>query len=148
MANYDVSVPQVAGPAQDAAFHAICAVTTAFIEQISTPSLTAWHAQLLAAYAAGKPVIVTDTGALGEAVEEGKSGLIVPPCNAPALAAAIRTLIHDPAQTVAMGEHAKHLTQTVYSWQQIATQTIQGSYVACLSPQSSQPLRPAPHNPA
>ena len=103
---------------------------------------------LLAAYAAGKPVIVTDTGALGEAVEEGKSGLIVPPCNAPALAAAIRTLIHDPAQTVAMGEHAKHLTQTVYSWQQIATQTIQGSYVACLSPQSSQPLRPAPHNPA
>ena len=103
---------------------------------------------LLAAYAAGKPVIVTGTGALGEAVEAGKSGLIVPPCDAQALAAAILTLLHDPAQTAAMGQHAKHLTQTVYSWQQIATQTIQGSYAACLNTQPSRPLRPAPHNPA
>src|SRR5438128_1741099 len=34
---------------------------------------------LLAAYAAGRSAVVTDTGALSEVVEVGKSGFIVPP---------------------------------------------------------------------
>src|SRR5205085_3119139 len=41
---------------------------------------------LLAAYAAGRPVVVTDTGALKETVEPGKSGVVVAPSDAKALA--------------------------------------------------------------
>jgi glycosyltransferase involved in cell wall biosynthesis len=41
------------------------------------------------AYGQGKPVITTDVGGLTEAVEHGQTGLIVPPEDPPALAAAI-----------------------------------------------------------
>jgi len=41
------------------------------------------------AYAFGKPVIVADSGALAEVVIPGKTGWVVPPNDAPALAAAI-----------------------------------------------------------
>jgi glycosyltransferase involved in cell wall biosynthesis len=42
-----------------------------------------------AAFGQGKPVITTNVGGLAEAVENGRTGLIVPPENAPALAQAI-----------------------------------------------------------
>ena len=47
------------------------------------------------AYGAGVPVIATRTGGLEEVVEEGTTGLLVPPENAPALAAAIERYFRD-----------------------------------------------------
>ena len=41
------------------------------------------------AFGRGKPVITTNVGGLGEVVEDGRTGLVVPPENAPALAEAI-----------------------------------------------------------
>ncbi|WP_420629802.1 glycosyltransferase [Candidatus Leptofilum sp.] len=41
------------------------------------------------AFGRGKPVITTNVGGLAEAVEDGRTGLIVPPENPPAMAAAI-----------------------------------------------------------
>ena len=49
----------------------------------------------LEAMAAGKPVIVTSAGAGRELVRNGESGLVVPPADAAALGAAIRTLLSD-----------------------------------------------------
>ena len=79
---------------------------------------------LLAAYAAGRPVIVTDTGALSEVVDFGKSGFIVPPKDVNALAQAIMKTLSNPDHMEEMGNYAKYLSETVYSWNSIALQTI------------------------
>jgi glycosyltransferase involved in cell wall biosynthesis len=78
---------------------------------------------LLAAYAAGKPVVVTDTGGLGEAVEQGKSGVVVSPRDPKALAEGIISVLSDPKLRSAMGERARVLARTVYSWDAIAART-------------------------
>jgi glycosyltransferase involved in cell wall biosynthesis len=79
---------------------------------------------LLAAYAAGRPVVVTDTGGLSEVVEEGRSGLVVPPENAKALANAIGDILADSERLNAMGERARHLATALYGWDAIASRTI------------------------
>jgi glycosyltransferase involved in cell wall biosynthesis len=80
---------------------------------------------LLAAYAAGRPVIATDTGGLSEVVEEGRSGLVVPPENAKALAVAIVDILADSERLTAMGERARQLATAVYGWDGIASRTIE-----------------------
>ena len=55
------------------------------------------------AYAQGRPVIVTDVGALGETVREDGTGLVVPPGDAIALARSIETYVSDEA---ALTRHA------------------------------------------
>jgi glycosyltransferase involved in cell wall biosynthesis len=49
----------------------------------------------LEAMAAGRPVIASAVGGLGEAVVDGRTGLLVPPDDAPALAAALERLVMD-----------------------------------------------------
>jgi glycosyltransferase involved in cell wall biosynthesis len=79
---------------------------------------------LLAAYAAGRPVVVTDTGGLPEVVEEGLTGFVVPPRDTDALAGAICRVLEDPPRAAAMGERALRLAQTAYSWDRIAGETV------------------------
>ncbi|HEY8284618.1 MAG TPA: glycosyltransferase [Chloroflexota bacterium] len=50
---------------------------------------------VLEAMAAGKPVIATRIGGTNEAIKHGESGLLVPPADPVALAAAIRALLAD-----------------------------------------------------
>jgi glycosyltransferase involved in cell wall biosynthesis len=50
---------------------------------------------VLEAMALGAPVVTTTTGGMVDMVEDGVSGLLVEPGNAPALAAALQTLIAD-----------------------------------------------------
>ena len=57
-----------------------------------------------AAYAFGKPVIATCSGALPEYVVEGETGWLVPPGDPPALAATLSTALSDPARLAAMGK--------------------------------------------
>jgi glycosyltransferase involved in cell wall biosynthesis len=59
---------------------------------------------ILEAIAAGKPVIVTRAGGNVEAVVDGRNGLVVPPRDAPALAAAIIALHDNPERRLAMGQ--------------------------------------------
>ena len=53
---------------------------------------------------AGKPVIATNGGGVPEIVEDGKTGLLVPMGDAPAMADAIERLAGDPALRLAMGQ--------------------------------------------
>lgn len=62
---------------------------------------------VLEALAAGKPVIVTRAGGNVEAVEDGRNGLVVPPRDAAALAAAIMSLHDDPERRLAMGRESE-----------------------------------------
>jgi glycosyltransferase involved in cell wall biosynthesis len=59
---------------------------------------------VLEAMAAGKPVVATRIGGTDEAVVDGETGFLVPPRDSRALAAALTTLLADPARARAMGE--------------------------------------------
>ena len=47
--------------------------------------------------AAALPVLATDVGGIAEAVENGRSGVLIPPGDPAALAAAMARLAADPA---------------------------------------------------
>lgn len=67
---------------------------------------------LVEAMRMGRPVIATDAGASAEILEEGRAGTLVPPGDAPALAAALRHAFQqpDPAQLI----YAEARARTVY----------------------------------
>jgi glycosyltransferase involved in cell wall biosynthesis len=52
---------------------------------------------MLEAMAAARPVVVTPVGGIAEMIEDGSNGLLVPPGDVDALAAALRRLFVDPA---------------------------------------------------
>ncbi|HXC28361.1 MAG TPA: glycosyltransferase family 4 protein [Stellaceae bacterium] len=62
---------------------------------------------LLEAQASGLPVVAGSSGGVGDIVAHGVSGLLAPPGDADAFAAALRTLLADPARVAAMGEAAR-----------------------------------------
>jgi L-malate glycosyltransferase len=57
--------------------------------------------------ACGVPTVVTDVGGLPEVVDSGRTGLIVPPENPEALAAAIERLVRSPDMRLEMGGCAR-----------------------------------------
>jgi glycosyltransferase involved in cell wall biosynthesis len=59
---------------------------------------------VLEAMASGVPVVATDCGGVSEAVTDGVEGLLVPPRDAEALAAALTRLWRDPELRRRMGE--------------------------------------------
>lgn len=61
----------------------------------------------LEAMAAGRPVVATRIGGTDEAILDGETGLLVPPEDPPALAAAIRFLLEEPQRSARMGEHGR-----------------------------------------
>ena len=80
---------------------------------------------LQVAYAFGRPVVATDTGDLATAVDPGHTGLVIPPCDPPALAGALLKLLSDPADALAMGEAGRRLAEQHYGWAPIAEHVLQ-----------------------
>ncbi len=62
---------------------------------------------IMEAFAIGIPVVATDVGGVPEAVTTGVEGLLVPPKDPQALAAAITELVHDRSKRVEMGRAAR-----------------------------------------
>jgi glycosyltransferase involved in cell wall biosynthesis len=62
---------------------------------------------IMEAMAAGLPVISTPVAGVPEMVEAGKTGLLVPPKNSTALAAAIEQLMDNPAQAREFGANGR-----------------------------------------
>lgn len=63
----------------------------------------------------GLPVVSTRAGAVDELVEDGCTGLLVPPGDPPALAAAITALIDDPARRAAMGRSGRVVIESRFA---------------------------------
>lgn len=77
------------------------------------------------AYAYAKPVVLTDVGSLAESVQDGITGLVVPPEDPVALAKALHELLSDEGRAVEMGRQGRLYAETHLSWQTIAEQTQQ-----------------------
>jgi phosphatidylinositol alpha-1,6-mannosyltransferase len=61
---------------------------------------------LLEAQACGTPVVGGDAGGIPDALVDGETGLLVPPRDPPAVAAAVRSLLEDPERMARMREAA------------------------------------------
>jgi glycosyltransferase involved in cell wall biosynthesis len=80
----------------------------AAIDVFVLPSLMEGHPlAILEAMAAGKPVVATRVGGNHEAVDDGRTGLLVPPRDAQALEHAITALARDGQTRTRMGEEAR-----------------------------------------
>jgi glycosyltransferase involved in cell wall biosynthesis len=91
-------------------YWASLAEALAAIDLFVLPSLMEGHPlAILEAMAAGKPVVATRVGGNHEAVEDGRSGLLVPPRDAEALAEAISSLARDPERAARMGLEGRRL---------------------------------------
>ena len=57
--------------------------------------------------AQGRPVVATAVGGVGEVIEDGRSGVLVPPQDPSALATALEALLRDPGRREAIAAAAR-----------------------------------------
>jgi glycosyltransferase involved in cell wall biosynthesis len=86
--------------------------------------------------ACGRPVVATDVGGVGEAV--GDAGLLVPPRNPSAVAAACVRLLNDADERRALGEAARERVVRLFTAKQ-SFQTYRNVYDQLGSHQLRQP---------
>jgi len=79
---------------------------------------------LMAALAHGLPVIASRIGDFAELLEDGREALLVPPGDAPALAAALTTLARSPDRLLAMRNAMQQAREAVLGWDEIAAHTV------------------------
>ena len=81
---------------------------------------------IMTSFAMGKPVVATNVGGLGEMIDEGKSGLLVPPKDPQALAEAIIALLEDKSRLSSMSEYIRQKYEHgEWSWNAIADKYIE-----------------------
>jgi glycosyltransferase involved in cell wall biosynthesis len=85
----------------------------------------------LEAMASGLPVIASDVGGLREVVEDGRSGMVVPPANAGAIASAFGRLADSADLRSQMGAAARARALGNYSMETMAARTL-ALYRACV----------------
>lgn len=102
------------------------------IDVFVLPSLMEGHPiALLEAMAAGKAVIATTVGGNAEAVENGVTGLLVPPADAAALAEAVLVLLRDPEKAARLGRAAQAAVRERFSLK-AAIRANEEVYLGCL----------------
>ncbi|MCA5893976.1 glycosyltransferase [Isoptericola sp. NEAU-Y5] len=77
----------------------------------------------LEAAACGRPVVGSAVGGLLDSVVDGRTGLLVPPRDPAALAAALRRLQDDPALGERLGATARVRAERLYDWSSVAART-------------------------
>ena len=78
---------------------------------------------LLESMGAGLPVIATNVGGNPEALEDGVTGIIVPPGDAGALARGMTLLLEDPERAAEFGEAARRRVAQRFSIEQMVRET-------------------------
>jgi len=72
------------------------------------------------------PLVVTKAGALPEvAGEDGEAGMLVPPADSDALAAAIKRLVSDELLRRKMGEAGRKRVESNFTWEKAAKRTLE-----------------------
>ena len=106
-------------------YHAISDVVVApsLFESFGIPAIEAG--------ASGLPVVASAVGGLVDTVVHGRTGLLVPPSDPAALAAALDELAKNPARARAMGRAGRDRVTTSFTWDRI-TDTLSGYYESLL----------------
>lgn len=86
----------------------------------------------LEAMAMARPVIAIDNGGTPEVVEHGRSGLLSPPWDVPALAANISALLRDPELRARFGSHGQKRVREYFNAERMAGDAAR-AYEAVLS---------------
>lgn len=80
---------------------------------------------VLEAMAAGVPTVATDVGGTGEAIEDGRSGVLVPPRDSLALADALAALLSDRDRAAALAAEARERQRELFSVDRMIDGTLQ-----------------------
>ncbi len=71
---------------------------------------------LVEAMACGRPVVGSAVGGIPSVIEDGRTGLLVPPGDPQALAAACRRLLADDELCAALGAQGRRRAEATYAW--------------------------------
>jgi glycosyltransferase involved in cell wall biosynthesis len=74
--------------------------------------------------ASGRPVVAAKVGCLPEIVQPKDTGWLVEPKDAPALAAALAKLLHDPAKAEVMGNNARAVARERFTLETFIDKTL------------------------
>ncbi|WP_315099395.1 glycosyltransferase [uncultured Cellulomonas sp.] len=90
---------------------------------VATPWYEPFGIVPIEAAACGIPVVGSAVGGLLDTVQDGRTGLLVPPRDPAALATALRSLLDDPERRAAFGAAARRRAVSRYGWDRVAAQT-------------------------
>ena len=97
---------------------------------IVAPYVDATQSGVLAStFGNGRPAIASDVGGLGDVVKHDVNGLLVPPCDPSALAAAIEQLLVDSFRTARLAAGARAFAETELNWREIGARILAASGV-------------------
>ena len=82
-------------------------ISTASVVVVPSRAIEGFSLVALEAAHLARPVVASRVGGLPETIEDGRTGVLVPPEDADLLAEAIGDLLADPARAVGMGEQAR-----------------------------------------
>jgi len=88
----------------------------------SVSRLEAFGIVLIEAMASGKPVVASSIPGVSEKIQEGFTGLLVPPRNPGALAEAVSQVLRDKKLASGMGGNARRLVEKEFTWEKVAVQ--------------------------
>lgn len=95
-------------------------------DAVLMPSLAEGHPMTaLEAMACGLPVVASRAGGLTEIVLEGKTGLLVPPGDAAALAAAVAAMAADPETARAMGAAGRRRAEAEFTLERMLERLVE-----------------------
>ena len=104
--------------------HAAVPAVLAHVDLLVLPSLYEdLSSALIEAMAAGLPVVATGVGGTADLVQDGVNGLLVPPGDPAALAAAISRVLADPAAAARLSAAGRR-TAAAYAWPDISRQVL------------------------
>lgn len=103
--------------------------TMAYMDACDVFCLPSWSEGFgivyLEAMAHGKAVIGVEDQGIANIIRENKTGILVPPHNASAVAKALKTLIDEPQTRTQMANRGKSLVYDKFSWQHCATKLVE-----------------------
>ena len=85
---------------------------------------------ILEAMASGLPVVASGISGIPLAVEDGRTGRLLPERDAPALLAALREMLADPAAARAQGERGRRKAEAELTWDAVAARYREGYQAA------------------